>query len=127
MKKKKRYGAIEKRILELLNYYTKKQGYVELSLRFISEQINNDNRTDNSKYNIVRNAIDRLEEYNIIQTKVVPVYYGWLYENLKDINLSKLRMVRFYSGDKTWDCDNGIRVIHDQSGFHPTYTHGETI
>ena len=98
-----------------------------MSLRFISEQINNDNRTDNSKYNIVRNAINRLEKYYIIQTKVVSVHYGCLYENIKDINLSKLRMVRFYSEDKPWDCDNGIGCILDQSGFHPTYTHGETI
>ncbi|UCD13163.1 MAG: hypothetical protein JSW60_06285 [Thermoplasmatales archaeon] len=112
MKVKQRYGKIEKKILEILNHYTKLYGYVEVSLRLMAEEITKDNKTGNSRYNTVRNAVNRLEKHKIIQTKVVPVINGWNIENFPGRALSKLRMVRLYDGHKPWECTGGIRFLN---------------
>jgi len=63
--KKKRYGKIEKNILEILQNYQKNKGYAEISLRHMVFAIKNELKTNSSKYNTVRNALNRLVEYNI--------------------------------------------------------------
>ena len=106
---KKRYGRIEKKIIEILKSYD----YVEYSLRLMAEEISKDNNTNSPGYNTVRNAVDRLEKYKIIETKTVPVYDGcYISESERDI--SKLRMIRLYVKSKPWECEGGIHVQHNK-------------
>jgi len=107
VEKKQRFGKIEKKIIEILKNNTEQYSYVECSLRFIAQEINKYNRTNNSKYNSVRNAVDRLEKHKIIQTKIVPVINGWNIDG-SERALTKVRMIRLYDPDKTWQCENGI-------------------
>ena len=123
--KKKRYGKVEKEIIEILNYFknasyrdvdTDKEieGYAEISIRRLAEKIFEDSKTNSSKYNTVRNAVNRLEEYKRIQTKVVSVYnQNIAYFELKNGIPSKLRMVRLLAEDKPWACENGIFIINE--------------
>lgn len=110
----KRIGKVEKEILEILNYFknasyrdvdTDKEieGYAEISIRRLAEKIFEDSKTNSSKYNTVRNAVNRLEEYKKIQTKVVSVYNKNIaYFELKNGIPSKLRMVRLLVEDNPW-------------------------
>ena len=123
--KNKRYGKIEKEIIEILNYFKNAsyedadtgkeiEGYVEISIRRLAEKIFEGSKTNSSKYNTVRNAVNRLEEYKRIQTKVVSVYNRNIaYFELKNGIPSKLRMVRLWVEDKPWDCENGIFIINE--------------
>ena len=109
MKKKKRIGKIEKKIIEELEFYTKGYNYIEYSLRLMAKEIKGDYK-DDTRYNIVRNAVDRLEQYGIIQTKIVSVYCPNKDYFPKGMP-TKLRMIRKWAEDKPWACEKGIFFV----------------
>ena len=103
MKDKARWGKIEKQIKKLLsdNYYG------EFSLRWLTSVILEDSRfRDGSKYNSIRNAVNRLEDYDIVETKTVK-------GNFKHRRFPKgkapthLRMVRLKEEGRHWGRPKG--------------------
>jgi hypothetical protein len=108
----KRIGKVEKEIIEILNYFKdgtsykdvdtniKIEGSVEISIRRLAVKIFEENNTNSSKHNTIRNTVNRLEKYKIIQTKVASVYNRNIdYIELKNGIPSKLRMVRLWAED----------------------------
>jgi len=103
---KKRYGKNEKAILKKL----KEHDYVEYSVRALAAEITRVFPSPESKYNSIRNAVDRLEKVELVETIKCPVY-GADIEKFPKGTPTRVRMVRLKNKNPTgrvWDCINGV-------------------
>ena len=103
---KKRYGKNEKAIIKKLKEYE----YVEYSIRALAAEITGIIHTPESKYNSIRNAVDRLEKAGLVETIKCPVY-GANSKNFPKGIPTRVRMVRLKDANLTgrdWDCRYGV-------------------
>ena len=107
MKSKKRRGKNEDKILAILKQYD----YVEISVRLLASKIKGIDAPE-SKYNSIRNTINRLEKSKLVQTITIPVFGGNILYFPRGIS-TRVRMVRLWADDRSWDCKDGVYFSGD--------------
>jgi hypothetical protein len=96
-----RWGKREQQILKILMPYD----YVEYSLRRLASVIlHNPYFRDDSGYNSIRNAVNRLEDAGFVETKTVKVNCKCGYFP-KGKAPTHLKMVRQKTEGREWDCE----------------------